>query len=100
MAETAETIFTLSDVARVAAKLDALSNVLDEDDRRVLRGIFAAAGASLPAEESEVGGFATGQIGIIIPGGLPRGAGPLVDSFEWGVGRGITVAYKPEKDDG
>jgi hypothetical protein len=52
--------FTPEDVDRLAAKLEAIGDQLDEDDRATLHAVFGWAGRAVAQESPEVSGFGLG----------------------------------------
>ena len=79
--------FTMSDVERLAARLDPVCAELDERDRDLLHAVFAWAGQAVAAEAAEVEGFDASSPAMV--GGLADtfGRGPQsIEIYSWSFG--------------
>ena len=79
--------FTMSDVERLAARLDPVCAELDERDRDLLHAVFAWAGQAVGGEAAEVEGF--GTLSPPLAGGLANtfGRGPqYIEICSWSFG--------------
>jgi len=79
--------FTMSDVERLAARLDPVCAELDERDRDLLHAVFAWAGRAVGGEAGEVEGF--GALSPPVGGGLANtfGRGPqYIELYSWSFG--------------
>ena len=79
--------FTMSDVERLAARLDPLCSEFDERDRELLHAVFAWAGQAVGGEAAEVEGF--DALSTPMGGGLADtfGRGPqYIEICSWSFG--------------
>jgi len=79
--------FTMSDVERLAARLDPVCVELDERDRDLLHAVFAWAGQAVGGEAADVEGF--GALSSPVSGGLANtfGRGPqYIEINSWSFG--------------
>jgi len=72
--------FTMSDVERLAARLDPVCAELDERERDLLHAVFAWAGQAVAGEAAEVEGF--GAFTSPVGGGLAGAFGHGTEYFE------------------
>jgi hypothetical protein len=100
MADEIPMTFRTGELLSLAAKLEDCCKDLDGAEQALLHAIFERAGEATAAhaqeEQKEVSGFVSSYSqpapeAIVIQGGFPSPAGGLLNSFQWGVGRGDKI---------